>query len=176
MSARFRTVVCLNFSEKMFLSKKFQRSFFRKPLKKSVAMTSPTMFALMLATALFSARASAASPPSKAILATLEAIPAVGDVTVLARIKQCGMRVDGESFTDVQATDHPKTGDLRGDLMIWIVIDVPPPEGFKGPKSKYAGLTAGWRKRDDKYEALTEWAKNLQTVAGPMEWVKCQGA
>ena len=136
-------------------------------------MTRTAKRTIMLAAFLISGGVTAASPPSKAVLAELEAIPAIGDVSVLTRIKQCGLRVDGESFTDVQSVDNPKTGDLRGDLMIWIVIDVPPPEGYKGPKSKYAGLTAGWRKRDNKYAALTEWAKNLQSVPTPIDWLKC---
>lgn len=136
-------------------------------------MSHPATRSVLLVAALACASAAAAPPPSKAILAELEAIPSVGEGNVLSRIKQCGIRIDAESFSDVQAADNPKTGDLRGDLMIWIVIDAPPPEGWKGAKSKYVGLTAGWRKRDGKYVALTEWARNLQSIAAPMDWLKC---
>lgn len=129
--------------------------------------------AVMFMAALAGASVAAAPPPSKAILTELETIPSVGESNILMRIKQCGIRVDAESFSDTLAADNLKTGDLRGDLMIWVVIDVPPPDGWKGTKSKYAGLTAGWRKREGKYVALTEWARNLQSVAAPMDWLKC---
>jgi hypothetical protein len=140
------------------------------------ARTKRAFLLFVVGTQLFTSAANSSEKIDRRKLDTaLAPIPAASGRTVLARINQCGIKIQrNTSWIASETLDQPQIGARAGDEVIQVVMDVPPMRGDE--PSLYRDLTARWIIRDGKARPDTGWADQLQNKPAPFgspTWMNC---
>ena len=105
----------------------------------------------------------------------LDHIRTVDGGTVLARINDCGIKVQRTvSWTSVASHPISQLGAQIGDQIVEIIMNVPPMHGDN--PDIYRDLTARWIIRNSKALPNNEWAEQLQNKPAPIGsavWMNC---
>ena len=67
--------------------------------------------------------------------------------------------------------DEPRIGATKGDIVVQLLMDVPPPRGEALESTK--DLTARWIVKNGHAMPDSGWAKQLQNGPPPLMWLNC---